>query len=231
MASFFAAHNLPFAVAACLVGLIALVEAAGLLFGFSASNAIDSQIPDLDGDVFDAPVSAHEADVHASESVGPLSQVLSWLTIGRVPILILLVVFLLAFALTGFVVQGIVAAVAGAALPPLLASLPALVVAVPAVRYAGLGLARIMPKEESDAVSQSSFVGRIAVVTGGLARRGLAAEAKLKDAHGHTHYIRVEPDEDAATFAPGVEVLIVHHSGSVYRVIANPSAAMTDRPT
>jgi hypothetical protein len=44
MTEFFAPENAPFAVALCLVALIALVEIAGLLLGFSASGAIDSQI-------------------------------------------------------------------------------------------------------------------------------------------------------------------------------------------
>ena len=162
-------------------------------------------------------------------SAGPLSQVLGWLCVGRVPILVLIIVFLCAFGLGGFLLQALARGLAGFPLPPALVSLPAFAAAVPAVRYAGLGLARIMPKEETDAVSEKTFIGRVAVVIRGEARRGLPAEAKLRDHHGQTHYVLVEPDEDGAKFSQGAEVLIVHQSGSTYRVIANTNAAMSDR--
>jgi hypothetical protein len=231
MTEFFAPENAPFAVALCLVALIALVEIAGLLLGFSASGAIDSQI-DLDADAdFDAHVSPLHVDAHAPDGVGPgpLSQVLSWLCVGRVPILVLLIVFLCAFGLIGFIVQTLSAGILGFPLPGLVASIPAVVGAFPATRYAGLGLARVMPKEETEAVSQKEFVGKVALVTRGMARRGLPAEAKLTDLYGQVHYVLVEPDEDGATFSQGAEVLIVQQTGSVYRVIANINAAMSDR--
>jgi Inner membrane protein YqiJ, N-terminal/Inner membrane protein YqiJ, OB-fold len=234
MADFFAAENLPFAVALCLVGLIALVEIAGLVFGFSASGAIDSQIPDLGGDLHfdaDADGASFHADVHAPDGLGPgpLSQVLSWLCVGRVPILVLLVVLFCAYGVFGFIVQSVATSLVGTPLPAALASVPALLLAFPATRYAGLGLARVIPKEETEAVSQEEFVGKIAVITRGEARRGLPAEAKVRDQHGQAHYLQVVPDDDAATFKQGVEVLVVQHTGGVYRVIANSNLAMSDR--
>lgn len=232
MAELFAPENAPFAIAITLVALIALVEIVGLLLGFSASGAIDSHIPDLHADVhFDAHIPHVHADVHAPDGLGPgpLSHVLSWLCIGRVPILVLLVAFLCAFGIAGLIVQSMARGVLGFPLPALVATLPALVVAFPATRYIGLGLARVMPREETEAVSQAEFVGKVAVVTRGTARRGLPAEAKLRDAHGQAHYVLVEPDEDGETFAEKAEVLIVQQAGSVYRVIANRNAAMSDR--
>lgn len=237
MAHFFAPENAPFAVALSLVALIALLELAGLVLGFSPSHAIDSQIPDLHVPDVHAEadstghLSALGVDAHGmpETAAGPLSQVLGWLCIGRVPILVLLIVFLCAFGAVGFIVQVLARSLAGFALPPALVSIPAFVAAVPAVRYAGLGLARIMPKEETDAVSRTTFIGKVATVIRGEARRGLPAEAKLRDSRGKTHYVLVEPDDDATTFAQGAEVLIVQQAGSIYRVIANTNAAMTDR--
>jgi hypothetical protein len=232
MTEFFAPENAPFAVAICLIALIALVEIVGLLIGVSASGAIDSQIPDLHADAdVDADLPHVHADVHAPEGFGPgpLSQVLAWLCVGRVPILVLLVAFLCAFGVTGLLVQAIARGLLGFPLPALVAVIPALVIAVPATRYIGLGLARIMPKEETEAVSRSDFVGKVAVVTRGTARRGLPAEAKLRDSYGQSHYLLVEPDEDGETFPERSEVLIVQQAGSVYRVIANRNAAMSDR--
>ena len=232
MTDFFAPGNTPFAVAILLVALIAVVEIVGLLVGFSASGAIDSQLPDLDVDAdFSPPASPLHADAHAPDGIGPgpLSQVLSWLCVGRVPVLVLLIVFLCAFGLAGFFVQMVADGIFGFSLPAVLASIPALATAFPATRYVGLALAKVMPKEESEAVSQTEFVGKVALVTRGTARRGMPAEAKLADPHGQTHYVLVEPDEDAATFSQGAEVLIVQQTGSVYRVIASVNAAMSDR--
>jgi hypothetical protein len=232
MGNFFAPESTPFAVALCLVALIALVEVVGLLIGFSASHALDSQIPDVHAEV-DAGghFSPFIADAHGlpDAHVGPLSQVLGWLSVGRVPILVLLIVFLCTFGLVGFLIQAFAGTFAGGPLPAALVSIPAFAAALPAVRYAGIGLARVMPKEETDAVSQKTFVGKVAVVTRGEARRGLPAEAKLRDHRGQTHYLLVEPDEDDAKFAQGAEVLIVQQTGSIYRVIANTNAAMSDR--
>jgi hypothetical protein len=234
MGNFFAPESTPFAVALFVVALIALVEIVGLFLGFSASHAIDSQIPDIHAEPdTGGHLSPFIADAHGhglpETQAGPLSQVLGWLSVGRVPILVLLIVFLCTFGLVGFLIQALAGTFAGGPLPAVLVSIPAFVAAVPAVRYAGLGLARVMPKEETDAVSQKTFLGKVAVVTQGEARRGLPAEAKFRDHRGQTHYLLVEPDEDDAKFARGAEVLIVQQSGSVYRVIANTNAAMSDR--
>src|SRR5690606_28477860 len=110
-------------VAILLVVLIALVELVGLLLGFSASGAIDSQLPDLDADAdFGGHASPLHADVHAPDGVspGPLSQVLSWLCVGRVPVLVLLIVFFCAFGVAGFLVQMVADGIFGFSLPAVL---------------------------------------------------------------------------------------------------------------
>jgi hypothetical protein len=44
----------------------------------------------------------------------------------------------------------------------------------------------------------------------------------VKDAHGRTHYMMVEPDLDNEVFEEGTPVLIVRKAGAFYRCIANP---------
>lgn len=227
MADFFAPENAPFAVALVLLALIALVEVAGLMLGTSPSGLIDQHMPDIEAD---ADVMHPEVGVHDGPQASVFERLLGWLSIGRVPILVLLIVFLSTFGVAGLIVQQIARGVLGMPLPALVASLPALAAALPSMRYAGRGLARIMPKEETQAVSQRSFIGKVAVITRGEARRGLPAEAKLRDAFGHAHYVLVEPDEESVTFAQGTEVLIVSQTGIAYRVIANAHEAMSDRP-
>ncbi len=233
----------PFAVALGVMLLIALMEGVGLLFGFALSGLVDAvlpdfdvpdvdlpdvDVPDVDVDV-DAGVDVHAPDIDAPAvaSGGAFTQFLGWLCFGRVPALVLLVAFLTAFGLFGLILQSLVKGMAGAYLPALVASVPVFAAALPATRYLGLGLSKIMPKEESEAVSQENFIGKIAVVTTGVAKRGLPAQAKLQDHYGQTHYVLAEPDLDDETFEAGSEVLLVRRTGSTFRVIANRHAALS----
>jgi hypothetical protein len=209
----FAAEMLPFTVALGLMGLLTLVEVIGLLFGSSLAGLLDS-----DHNV-DAP--------HIEADAGPVANLLDWLCVGRVPSLILLVIFLTGFGLAGFALQGALQAGIGATLHPALASLGAFATALPITRLGGKIFARIMPKVQTEATSRDSFVGKLAVVTSGIARRGLPAEAKLRDAFGQTHYLRIEPDDDATTLAAGTEVLIVRRAGAVFHAIASARPALT----
>ncbi len=228
----------PFVVALAVMLLIALMEGVGMLFGIALSGIVDSllpdfDVPDVDVDIpdmdIDANVQLHAPDLDAPSvpGAGPFTQFLGWLCFGRVPALVLLVAFLTAFGLSGLIIQSIVSAITTFYLPAIIAVVPAFAAALPATRYIGLGLSKIMPKEESEAVSRKGFVGKIAVITKGTARQGLPAEAKLQDHFGHTHYVLVEPDIDDEAFAQGSEVLLVRQTGSRFRVIANTHAVLS----
>jgi hypothetical protein len=91
----------------------------------------------------------------------------------------------------------------------------------------GQFFSRVMKQEESDAVSRDTFVGKVAVVVRGEARKGFPAEAKLRDLTGATHYVLVEPDEENAVLPAGAEVLLVEQAGAVFRAIMNPSRALS----
>ena len=161
-------------------------------------------------------------------SAGVFTQFLGWLTFGRVPALILLIVFLTAFGLAGILLQQIVSAIGNFYLPSWIAVVPAFAVSLPIVRGVGLGLERVMPKDHTEAVSQETFVGRIATIVRGRAGAGSPAEAKLTDSFGMTHYVLIEPDV-ADTFEAGDEVLVVRRTGSVYRAIRNTSLSLSKR--
>ncbi|MEM1139476.1 MAG: YqiJ family protein [Pseudomonadota bacterium] len=228
----------PFAVCLVLMLVIAAAEVVSLAMGMSASSALDSVLPDIDADfdvdlsldtdipdVADGVSGANAPDMAATP--GALSQLLGWLCVGRVPVLVLLIVFLTAFGLAGLVLQASAEALLGRPLPALLAVIPALVVAMPAVRVSGLTLAKVMPKEQTEAVSQKRFIGKVAIVIRGTARKGEPAEAKFSDRHGQTHYALIEPDTDDETFIEGTQVILVKQTGSVYRAIRNRSAGLS----
>jgi hypothetical protein len=230
-------QNLPFTVALTLMLAIAVMEGVSTLIGAGLSDMIDSVLPEMDLDVdadldidmdadidIDADMDA-DADFHAP---GAFTRLLSWLRVGQVPVLILAIVFLTSFGLIGLFCQSTALKLVGQMLPGSLASLPALIITFPVVRVCGGILARILPKDESESVSEESFIGRVAVITLGTAAAGKPAQARLTDPHGQSHYIMVEPDLAETRFEQGTSVLIVSHQGAVYKGIENPNPALAD---
>jgi hypothetical protein len=180
---------------------------------------------DVDADIdMDADMDL-DTDFHTA---GPFTRLLSWLRVGQVPVLILAIVFLTAFGLIGLFCQSTAIKLFGHLLPASLASIPALVVTLPVVRVSGGVLARVLPKDETESVSEESFVGRVAVITLGKAEVGRPAQSRLTDPHGQSHYLMVEPDQEGVRFEQGTEVLIVSHQGAIYKGIENPNKALTD---
>lgn len=230
-------QNFPFAVSLGVMVAIALLEGVGAMFGLALSQVVDQLLPDFDApELAGTPEGAGDLDLPSSgadaagdaTSAGVFTQFLGWLTFGRVPALILLIVFLTAFGLAGILLQQIVSAIGNFYLPSWIAVVPAFAVSLPIVRGVGLGLERVMPKDHTEAVSQETFVGRIATIVRGRAGAGSPAEAKLTDSFGMTHYVLIEPDV-ADTFEAGDEVLVVRRTGSVYRAIRNTSLSLSKR--
>ncbi|MCB0323104.1 MAG: YqiJ family protein [Bdellovibrionales bacterium] len=217
-----AAENLPFGVALALMFCIALLEGVGALLGVGVSSIFDSILPDFDLDMDGAGT----LDGHSAS--GGLTKLLGWLRFGKVPALMLLLVLLTAFGLLGYLLQGATGSIFGFLLPAPAAAAGALIAALPVTRWLGGLLAAVLPDDESSAVSSRSFIGRVATVTSGTAKANKAVQAKLRDEHGQTHYIMVEPDEVDGSFDQGASVLVVKQDGAIFKVIANPNEALVD---
>jgi hypothetical protein len=86
-------------------------------------------------------------------------------------------------------------------------------------------LAKVMPRDETQSVSAQSFIGQVATIVLGTASVANPAQARLRDKHGQTHYVMVEPD-DEDSFEAGDSVLIVAQAGPTYRVIRADNAAL-----
>jgi hypothetical protein len=223
MSALMAGESQVFLIALAVMLMIALLEGVASLLGAGLSGVLDSLLPDVDADV------TLDIDLDGPQSSPPaLSRFLSWLRIGEVPVLMLLVIFLAAFGLIGLAMQSMAYGVTGSYLPQWIAVVPALLVAFPLVRLLGGLLAIVLPKDETTAVSEASFVGRIATLTLGSARLGSPAQAKLVDEHGQVHYVMVEPDSTSETFLEGAQVLITERRGAVFRGILNPTSALVD---
>lgn len=226
----FANQNTPFAVSLSLMFLIALLEGITTLLGAGLSGVLDSLLPEMDMDL-DVDVDVDmDVDVDVDAPHIPhgsaLTRILGWMRFGQVPALVLMVIFLTAFGLIGYILQSVVLDIFGHMLPALPASGLAFLCAIPFVRVGGGILAKIIPKDETDAVAEQSFIGLIAVITLGTAKSGSAAQGKLKDRFGQTHYIMIQPDDSEESFPQGTEVLLVRQEGAVFRAIRNTSAVL-----
>jgi len=210
--------NLPFTVALAIVLLLGALEVIGLLIGGASALGVDG--PDLDAPDFDAD---GDFDVE-----GIFSQILGWLHVGQIPATILAISWLFNFGVAGLVLQNIVQSLSGMMMPTLIAVAVALFISLPATRLSGRVLKRILPRDDTEAVSSESFLGCEARITTGTARRGKPAEARLRDRYGRTHYVMVEPENEEETFTSGSPVLILKRSGDIFRVMDNQGATIED---
>ena len=176
--------NLPFSVALLVMLMIGAVEALGL------------------------GASAVELDADLDSDGGGL---LDWLGVGRVPLLMLLVVFLAAFGLIGLALQQL-----AGPFSPWIAGPVAAAAALPFTGLGARGLARIMPQDETTAVSLDSLLGKRGTITIGTARAGSPAQARVRDVHGQAHYVMVEPHDPDHAIAEGETVLLIRRDGNIF---------------
>ncbi|MCF6235480.1 MAG: YqiJ family protein [Gammaproteobacteria bacterium] len=85
-----------------------------------------------------------------------------------------------------------------------------------------------MSIDETDAVSEETFIGRVAKITLGKAEISSPAQAKLKDEHGQIHYIMVEPDMQNEIFETGRLVILVSRVGAIFKAIPNDKSVLFD---
>ena len=233
-----ASGNAPFTVALLvMLGLLAF-ELMSLFSGLGINELFDDfiagnvDLPELpdgpDGSFADIDDGSGFEGSTAPEGGSLIGRILAWLYVGQVPILIVLVVFLGVFGVFGLFGQTFIRQLTGFALPGMIAAPVVFIVSLPLVRWTAGGLARIIPKDESNAVSTRSFVGRTATIVGGDAKLNLASQARLRDQHGTTHYVMVEPEEKNEVLESGMVVLLVRQDEERFFAIPNPNAALVD---
>ncbi len=145
---------------------------------------------------------------------------LSWLGVGRLPLLMLIVLFLAIFGIGGLALQQLLRDWTGGPLPTL-AAVPAVgIAALPLTGLAARLLAPILPRDFTTAVPLDVLVGTSAQIVTGRARTGSPARARAEDQHGQVHYIMVEPDNAGQVFEEGERVLLVRREGECFRAIS-----------
>jgi hypothetical protein len=164
-------------------------------------------------------------------ALGLLELLALGLGLGSVPTSALLALLVGWFAISGLCMQAVQAALFGGYLPTLRACVQAACLSVPLAHGSARLLSRVLPSDESSAVSRSSFVGSVATMLQAPAHAGHAAQAKLHDGFGQPHYVLVEPEHEGETLAAGCEVLLVRQCGAGFRAIENPHPALSPRRT
>lgn len=189
-------HNIPYAVAIALLFMLAFAQLLGI-----GDGAIDT---DLDVDV---------------ESPNLGSEILSFLGIGKLPLMVWLSLFLADFALIGFSIQLLFEASYGLPLPAALGTGSGLVSSLLITPLLAAPLARIWPRDETSAIRTENLLGKRGKIAVGTATQGNPARAVIKDRFGQPHNIMVEPHDASDELKEGDEILLVRKVGETFFAI------------
>jgi YqiJ-like protein len=126
------------------------------------------------------------------------------------------------FSIEGFLLQG-VAHMAGTAVPVAIAALVAAAGSIPVIRTTSRGLSRIIPRDETYAVSDADFVGKVALVSVGPLDQGLPGRVRLKDVFGNWHTVAARASPDSAALPVGASVLLVDRDAKSFIAISAPA--------
>lgn len=197
----FSQANLPFSLSLSFVLLMGIFEAVSLIVGYSLVGALDDWAPiDVDSDI----------------STSGFTGVSGWLCLNRLPLLIWFVLVLVSFSLVGYTSNFLSLLLTEQALPQVISLPIALIFTAMSCRYLGASLAKILPKNESSAVSIDTLSGSVGTVTLGCAIKGNPSEAMVKDQYKQKHYVLVEPEMDGVEFSTGTQVVLLKREGTVW---------------
>jgi len=208
-------ENIPYLTAFGVLLILGAVELTLMFAGVGLSDWLENLLPDAD------------ADGGGASGAG----LLGWIRGGDVPLLITLVVFLSVFGILGLAVQALGHAIFSHPLPGWPAAVGVFFVAIPCTRWFGSRLARLLPRDETEAVSEDTLIGRMGVVSQGTAAHGKPSEVRVQDQFGHSHYVMAEPKDPEQSLPQGTEVILMSRSGHVYKAEKNPYPWLTKDPS
>jgi len=210
-------YNLIFSIALILMLMISILEGISTLLGLGLSELIETILPDFEMEI---------SNPDAPQSV--LSKLLGWINFGKVPILIIFVCFLSAFGIVGYLLQYLSLTLTSNLLPLFFTLPAALVVSLPFVRIFTNTMQKIMPRDESSALSENSFIGQMATITLGEASKDSPAEGKVTDKHGQTHYFMIQPESETEMFKQGEQVLLSKPSANGFFAIYTDNVTLNN---
>ena len=206
-------NNPVFATALFVLLGIAVLEGILSLLGFGVTSIFDTFFP--------------EADIPSIEVDNPsttFSELFSWLNKGRVPVVMLFISFLGAFGTIGIFIQENLNYFMGYRLNVYIAIAISLIISFPIIRYFSIILGRILPKDETTAVSKSSFIGNYATIILGTATYTNFVQAKFIDIYNQEHYVMVQSGSKTDIFKEGDQCLLMKELESgVFLVMKDPN--------
>jgi len=191
----------PFAIAAVMIGIVGAIEVLSMLIGVSLSELLGKAI---------------SVD-HNSNST--FVNDLCWLNVGGVPLLVFILLALGLFSIAGFLIQD-AARLVLAPLPASIAALGAVAAMLPLLRAATREVARLIPQDETYAVSLSDLIGRVGQVVIGPLDQGLPGRVRVKDVHNNWHTVTASAAPDSPPLQKGARVLLVDCRDRLFIAIA-----------
>lgn len=171
---------------------------------------IDIDLDGLDIDAGDLELAGFD-DIDVPDGSTGYQGIAGWLGFGKMPALIWLAAVFMAFGVSGLAIQSIFTNFIGTPLPALAAAAPSAAAALWFARSFGALFARVLPKSETQSLSERHLGRRQGVVTQGTAARGRPAEVKVIDRYGNPHYLRAEPLRDEVEIPQGSDVIVLRH--------------------
>ncbi len=194
----------PFAISAAIMIVLSGVELLTTLVGFSLSQVM--------GKDFAAEMNADSG----------LNGLFLWINAGRLPLFILLILALGIFAIAGFFLQALAHGV-GLSVPVAIAAIAAAAFSLPVIRVTSRGIARIIPRDETYAVSEADFIGHVAEVSVGPLDQGLPGRVRLKDVFGNWHSLVARASPESTPLPVGASVLLVDRDAKSFIAITAPA--------
>jgi hypothetical protein len=202
----------PFAISAAIMVALGGIELLTMIVGFSISELIGKDF-------------ALETESHSA-----IDGLFLWINAGRLPLLILMILALGVFAISGFLLQAIAHSV-GTAVPVTLAALAAIAISLPAIRFTSRGIARIIPRDETYVVDEADFVGHVGEVSIGPLDQGLPGKVRLKDVFGNWHSVAARASPESTPLPVGASVLLVDRDARSFIAISAPADLITQQQT
>lgn len=152
-----------------------------------------------------------------------LSESLGWFNKAGIPVSIYFIIFLTSFGFTGITVQYL----SQEYLSQYTVLIPVILITLFISKEISNLIKHIIPKDETTAVSRKNFIGKIATITIGVAKKGAPTEAKVIDVYNQTHYIIIEPIDDKE-YIQGDKVLLLKEEGHLFKVTGDINKSLEE---
>jgi hypothetical protein len=193
-----AGSNLPFLIAGCIVAAILILEVFAFLIGHSMMLG-DSDI-DMTADLNGNGIPDYLETSHLSFT-GILNP-------AHVPLMIMVVVLAGTFSIFGYTGQWFYLDFVGRMCPMALSVPLSVMLSFIATRFITVGIAWVMPRDFTSAVTADSLIGNSGVLNIGPVTSLDSGAARFTDQYGTDHYLIVFAEPEL-TIAQGAPVVLI----------------------